>query len=206
MDKGFNICDFLTTEIMTEEMIKYSEFWVNANRVVRELDTHNFAKEKILVNDCIDFGYLEQALQGYDDKNILDFLKYGFPLNAINTDINEEIPSNQKGARENPEELEKYIAEEHKMGSIIGPFITSPFGNVTRISPLDTRDKKESSEKRVIQNLSYPYRGGSVNASISKEEYVDGPMNLTYPTVDDLAKIIRKKGKKSKMFKRDLKK
>ena len=91
-------------------------------------------------------------------------------------------------------------------GSIIGPFLQNPFGNEARFSPLDTRPKKGTTELRIILNLSYPFKSGSVNASIDGELYMGTQMNLTYPTPDDLARIIRNKGRGCKLFIRDLKK
>ena len=133
MDKGFNVRDYLETSLMTENMIDYCEFWVTANAIVRRSGTHNFCKERIQVNTDLNFDYLNEALQDYEDKRIIDFLKFGFPLNAIDTEVNEDIPPNQEGARKNPADLDKYIADELKMGSIIGPFKKSPFGKVTRV-------------------------------------------------------------------------
>ena len=206
MDQGFNIREFLKTEEMEQEQIDYCEFWVSANREVRRTGKHNFEEAQIVVNDKLNFQYLERKLEGYKDINVIKFLKFGWPLNAVNTAIREEVPKNQKGALEHPEELRKYVKEELKMGSIIGPFKKTPFGKIIRISPLDTRDKRDMEEKRVILNLSYPFKGDSVNSSISSEDYMDGPINLMYPSVHDLARIVRRKGIKSKIFKRDLRK
>ena len=55
--------------------------------------------------------------------------------------------------------------------------------------------------------MSYPFKGDSVNSSINKDTYTDGePMDLKYPTVDDLARIIREKHGKVHIFVRDLSK
>ena len=59
---------------------------------------------------------------------------------------------------------------------------------------------------RIILNLSYPHDSGSVNHSINKETYGQKPMNLTYPTVDSLAKIIQEKGVGYRISKRDFSK
>ena len=56
-------------------------------------------------------------------------------------------------------------------------------------------------------NLSHPFEGESINQSIDKEVYDEtDDMTLKYPSVDNLAKLIRKKGRSSKIFKRDLSK
>ena len=138
---------------------------------------------------------------------MVEFLKYGWPLNAKGTKVNQTVPPNQKGARENVDEIHAYLKKELQAGSIIGPFIRNPFRKVACFSPLDTRPKKDSNELRVILNLSYPFEAGSINESIDKEIFAEtDQMTLKYPSVDDLAKIIRKKPGKTRIFKRDLSK
>ena len=91
------------------------------------------------------------------------------------------------------------MRQEIERVSIIGPFIKNPFGKQVRISPLDTRPKKDSDELRVILNLSHPFESGSVNHSINKETYAGGEeMNLKYPSMDDLASLINRKGRSAK--------
>ena len=90
---------------------------------------------------------------------------------------------------------------------MIRPFKKNPFGKVTRFSPLDTRPKKDSTDKRVTLNLSYPFEGNSINSSINMTEYSKKEdMKVKYPSVDNLANIIRCKSKfrKVRIMKRDL--
>jgi hypothetical protein len=51
--------------------------------------------------------------------------------------------------------------------AIIGPFEKNPFNCSLKISPLNTVTKKDSIERRVILDLSFP-EGQSVNEFISK--------------------------------------
>ena len=151
--------------------------------------------------------YLENWLQDYEDRDTVQFLRYGWPLNAQNTEVSSEVPRNQVGARANVKELKEYLKNERFAGTVIGPFRCNPFGPVARFSPLDTCPKKDSEELRVILNLLYPFENGSVNSSIRKETYINGEvMNLKYPSVDDLAKLVRRKGRKCRIFIRDLSK
>ena len=114
-------------------------------------------------------------------------------------------PKNQKGVEEYPEQVREYIKKELEQGSIIGPFAKNPFGKSARFLPLDTRPKKNSHERRIILNLSYPFQAGSVNESINKEVYAGTEdMELRYPSVDNLAQIVRRKGKKARIFIRNL--
>ena len=54
------------------------------------------------------------------------------------------------------------------------------------VTDLSTRPKKESQERRVIMDLSWPHNGASMNDGISKEKYVEQTIQLQYPTVDCL--------------------
>ena len=56
-------------------------------------------------------------------------------------------------------------------GSMIDPFDLPPFMPWTQVSPMMTRPKRNSDNRRVIVNLSYPkYKG--VNAGIVKGTYL----------------------------------
>ena len=157
---------------MSNTEVDRCEFWVSTFHRVCMSGKHNFEGERIQVNDKWDFDYLERELQEYHDKQVIEFFRYGWPLNAIDTEVQPQIPPNQKGARENGDKIDQYLRGELSNGSIIGPFLHNPFGKKARFSPLDTRKKRDSDELRVILNLSYPFEKGSVNHSISKEHYV----------------------------------
>ena len=189
---------------MSQEEVDRAAFWTEANRRVRKSGKDNFKGERIQVTNNFGFKYLEQQLEQYEDKLIIQLLKFGFPLNAENTELQNKIPANQEGARINIEELRGYVKNQRAAGTIIGPFRRNPFGRYARFSPLDTRPKKDSTEQRIIMNLSHPHKGGSVNESINKAFFNGQLINLRYPTTDDLAKIIISKGRNCKIFKRDL--
>ena len=80
----------------------------------------------------------------------------------------------------------------------------NPFNCCLKISPLNTVTKKDSIERRVILDLSFP-EGQSVNEFISKEFYLGKKIELSYPKVDDLVRIIKEKGPDCLIFKKDLK-
>ena len=153
---------------------------------------------------------MESKLKNYGEKEVIDYSKFGWPLNASDTHMDNSIPTNQKGARANTDRLQQYIDNEVKNRSVIGPFAKNPFGKFARFNPVDTVPKRDSNDLRVIINLSHPFKGKSVNHSINKTRFGDKPMKLKYPSVDDLVAIIQQKAKKLGknervlMFKRDL--
>ncbi|CAG2195533.1 unnamed protein product [Mytilus edulis] len=72
------------------------------------------------------------------------------------------------------------------------------------LSPLNSVPKKDSTERRVIVDLSFP-EGEAVNSGIFKDRYLGDEISVSYPTVDDFIMLIKSKGQGCRMFKRDLK-
>ena len=68
---------------------------------------------------------------------------------------------------------------------------------------MNTVIKKDSVERRVILDLSYPV-GNSINDEIFQEYYLGKKINICYPNVDDLVDIIKLKGQDCLMYKKDL--
>ena len=132
----------------------------------------------------------EELLQGYSDIEVIQLLKYGFPVSWDPTKAKlTPASTNHLGATLFPADIDKYFEKEVRLGATIGPFEIPPFLDKIGISPLSTRPKKDSPERRVILDLSYPFFE-SVNDGISKENYCGEPINLRYPTIDTLAKRI----------------
>ena len=88
---------------------------------------------------------------------------------------------------------------------MLGPFTTQPFSTDLILSPLQVVRKTPGDKPRLVVDLSFPLEN-SVNDGISKHHYLDTPITLTYPSVNSLANIIRRKGKGCLMFKTDLSK
>ena len=110
---------------------------------------------------------------------------------------------NHIGAHEHPEDMQKYLQKEIVNKAIIGPFKDCPFKTGIKISPLNSIPKKDTEERRVILDLSFP-KGCAVNDFISTEEYLGDKIDLIYPKVDDFIQIIKSKGRGCLLFKKDL--
>ena len=197
-------CEIKLNSIQSEE---FRESVVHINRKVRDSGKINAEGCKFKVNSPWNLELFEELLQDYEDKEIVKFMRYGWPINALNTDINHEIPNNQKGVTEIFHKVKAYMVDELQRKSVVGPFKHNPMGNEARFSPLGTRPKKDDPDKvRVILNLSHPYGegNGSVNDSIPKNQYLGEDIDLKYPGIDHLVNIIWRKGRGVKIFKRDL--
>ena len=147
---------------------------------------------------------MKELLSDYQDKEVVDWLRYGWPSGRLPT---LQPPGwsmkNHKGASDFPEELQKYIDKEKNYGAVMGPFRKIPFKGNIGISPLSTRPKKGSADRRVILDLSFPI-GQAVNDGIPKDTYMGFAAKLTFPKMDDFGLRIYKLGKACCMFKIDL--
>ena len=163
---------------------------------------------KFGTNSTWNLDKFESYLTNYHDIEVIKYLKYGWPINTKDTVVLADMPRNQKGVDENEQKMINYLECELRNKAIVGPFRDNPFGKIARFSPLGTRNKKDNPSKiRVIHNLSYPFKGPSVNDSIDKDHYLGKEIKLKYPGVDNLVQIIMQKidGQNTiLLFKRDL--
>ena len=199
-------------EVRTEAAPKYIQsvsrnarrFISICNRVANS-GAYNFQLCRIPVASELNLEGFRWHFANSVDQEVLEFLEFGFPINCTGEwEARQETP-NHKGATLFPGDLDEYIQEETSKNRMVGPFETSPFNKPIVISPLNTREKRDSSERRIILDLTFPGEK-SVNTAISKEEYLGKPISLRYPTVDDLTYWINRIGPGCCLFKRDLKK
>ena len=170
----------------------------------------NFESCKYVVNKKVNVEFMEHMLCGYTDKSVCKFLQFGFPISFLGDISNFESKEkwkyrNHKGAEDFPDQLNAYLSKEIDNGSVIGPFKDNPFSTPVIVSPLNTVPKKDTDERRVILDLSFP-RGNSVNDFVKKDEYLHEMVELIFPRVDDFINLVKVKGKGALMFKKDLKK
>ena len=81
-----------------------------------------------------------------------------------------------------------YLHDEMQHQAIYGPFKRKPFGEITHISPVITKQditKQDSDKRQVIIDLSWPI-GASVNYYIDSNEYMGTAFELCYPSVEVL--------------------
>jgi hypothetical protein len=146
---------------------------------------------------------LSEYLCDYNDKQVLDFLKFGWPIGHNRSFTHKNTPPNWPGATNFSSEVSSYLEKECNERAVLGPYPKNPFHIQDTISPLNTCPKKDSVERRVILDLSHP-KNHSVNDGICKDKFLNNKISLKYPTVDRLTEIVREKGQGSMLFKRDL--
>ena len=165
---------------------------------------YNFQGLKIKLPIFWNIQVLEKLLHNYKDKEIIQFLKYGWPISHDSRRYNTEKIKNWKGALINKTAVKAYLENELKYKSVVGPFKSNPFNQPIGILPLNMRDKKDSMEKRIILDLSFP-EGLAVSEGIDKTTYQGVNVDWRLPTVDTLPQLMIKKGVGSLLFKHDLK-
>ena len=175
---------------------------IELHKEVKKHNLPNYLGARIPVRSQLNISHWESTLSEYWDKQLLECIRFGFPLGFNRLCPLRHDIGNHKSALEFPEHVDKYIEEEQKFGAIIGPFEEAPIPNL-HYSPFMTRHKPNSETRRVILDLSWP-RGESVNAGIEKNGYVGSDFKLTFPTIDDLTQELTKIGRGAHIFKVDV--
>ena len=171
--------------------------------LVRATGVPNYLGACIRIPSAINCDALDHLLHGYHDAEISDFLRFGWPggYTAPTPPITTE--QNHPSATNFPDHVQKFIDKEVELGAMLGPFPAPPFSPWSQVSPLMTVEKKESSSRRVIIDLSFPM-GAGVNAGVPKNFFQGAPKQYSLPTVNDLAELIVAAGPGSYLWKADL--
>ena len=77
----------------------------------------------------------------YDDKVVLQYIEFGFPLGLQEDFVLQPVLKNHSSAYEFYTYVDKFVTNELEKGGMTGPFSSSPFNNIM-ISPLMTSPKK----------------------------------------------------------------
>ena len=148
------------------------------------------------------FQYIERVLHDYGNKKVIDFMKYGFPIDCKPGYGCKYVQKNHKGATDFLKQVQCALDKEVKLGGILGPFKSCPFKNPS-FNPLNSVLKKNSVERCLILDLSM-LEGISVNDGIDKDNYLGVNDKLELPSIDKLVEKIVSIGVTAKLFKIDL--
>ena len=134
----------------------------------------------------------------------MEWLTYGWPISCP-PNWKDPTPTfaNHASAEAHPLAIKKYIEKEIHKGGVCSPFPHIPFKERVGVSPLSTRDKKDSMDKRIIMDLSWPI-GDSVNSGIGKDQFMGMPAKLSFPNIDAIARRVGELNGDIWLFKVDL--
>lgn len=171
-----------------------------ARHKIKSTGVSNYKCAKIQLYSKFDFPLWEHHLQHYHDKNIVNYLKYGFPLSINGSNLNSVNMYNHTSAEKFPSEVKQYIATEINEKAMLGPYDQPPFTDF-HTSPLLSRPKDNKS-RRIIVDLSWP-RGNSVN-SAAYHTYDNLEYKLTYPSLDVIKERLLELGPSALLYKIDI--
>lgn len=149
----------------------------------------NYCGTKVALPHGLNIPAWTHYLRNYDDKQLVDFLQYGFPVNYCASWPPAPVSFHHSSAIHYPEHVEHYINTEVGHNALCGPFIAPLFTPWFQTNALMTRDKKNSDKRRIIVNLSFP-PGLSVNSGIPTDTYHGQPYKLSLPCANDLKDYI----------------
>ena len=144
----------------------------------------------------------ESKLLDYD-RQIVDFLPYGWPVNSTANQLPISTDKNHSSAISYADHVQHYVNTELRYHAIAGPFRNNPFPQSLICSPLQTVPKRGSSKRRVVMDLSFPPHA-SVNIGISDSSYLKELYKLCLPGIDRLCKFILQLGQGCLLYKLDL--
>ena len=146
-------------------------------------------------------GAWRYYLQNYWDHQLPDLIEYRFPIDfdrsrpLISTEVN------HASGQEYGNDIEQYLREEVAFNAMYGPFQEKPIN--MHISPMMTREKQGSDNRRTIVDLSWPH-GCSVNDGVYKNRYLDSYYYLSYPSIDNIVDRLKKLGPGALIYKVDI--
>ena len=174
---------------------------VEAHAKVKKSGLPNFMHERIPLKTQIKVHYWKKYLHNYWDQQLVDLIQFGFPLDFDRRIALQSTEVNHNSALKYSDHVSKYIQEELQYGAVLGPFKQLPFP--CHVSPFLTRAKPNSTNRRVILDLSFP-PGNSVNAGVSKDKYLGSYFELKYPSVDHIVDSLKQLGPTALLYKIDI--
>ena len=153
------------------------------HRKVRESNKPNFLGCRVPLKGQLNPTVWRTHLIDYWDKQLPDLIEYGFPIDFDRSCALSSSEDNHSSAQQFSKDVGICLDNEVSYNAMYGPFNDKPIK--MHISPLMTRDKPGSDNRRTIVDLSWPL-GFSVNHGVSKNKYLGSYYHLSYPSVDHI--------------------
>ena len=149
--------------------------------LVKAIGKPNFMCARVQLPSNLNFAALDKHTSDYHDRQVVDFLRYGFPI-SYKGPIPTPTYNNHGSARNYPTHFRAYVDREVAEGALLGPFNDVPFKPWAQVNPLMSRPKRDSAECRIIVDLSWPPAPGcSVNGG-DTQGHLPQPAVQAHPT------------------------
>lgn len=157
------------------------------------------------VSTPINVARLRFELRGHPNQEFVQELcsglDHGFDCRISVLDLPTKECKNLRTAIQNPSDAQELINSEVNKGYLLGPFTYPPFQNF-RVSPIGVHERKYSTKKRLIVDLSSPHDDPmyvSINDLIDKDS-----CSLKYVKIDEAIKVIQLYGSGAILCKVDI--
>lgn len=187
------------TPTACKEFPEFCDLYMN----IKSWNLPNFLGARIPLNSNLVLPAWYSYLADYHDKLLCQFLTYGWPVGYLSDTPPQAVDTNHPSAENHLSHVKKFINTELAHDALEGPFKQAPFAPWCRTSPMMTRDKKDSADKRIIVDLSYPKRL-SVNDALDPANHLGKNITYTLPTIGDLIAQLQLYGKGAYFWKADL--
>ena len=124
----------------------------------------------------------------YYDEQLVECLEFGFPVG-----IHPRVPLqsqayNHSTALQYPDHVQHYLDTEVRHLAMHGPYDSPPLPGL-HTSPMLSRPKPNSANRRIIVDLSWPM-DATVNTSLDSGFHLNRICKLSYPTIDHMIDAI----------------
>lgn len=170
---------------------------------IKALNRPNFIGARVTLDSGLNVDLWEKELTDYHNKEICHFLRFRWPVRFEADSPLVSVSENHQAGQLHLPHIRKFIGSELSHGAIVGLFSNPPFHPWTRGSPILTRPKKDSSNRRIIIDLSFP-KGEAVDQGIDITSIFGRDSTYVLPTIGDLTNAVTLNGKGTWMWKGDL--
>ena len=121
----------------------HQKYLIHIHNTVRHSGLPNYRSARIPVPSGLNTDAWERYLRGHPDTELLDFLKYGWPVSYDYITPITSSDHNHPSAAQHSSHIDYYITTELGHRAMLGPFSEPPFSD-PHFSPMMTRAKKDS--------------------------------------------------------------
>ena len=152
--------------------------------VVRASGKHNHEGAMIPLPTALRVeAWAREASDHPQDEMVLKGIRFGFPIQYCGPpQYQAAAPPNHSSAMRFPAQIQQYIEEEVSHHALEGPFDGPPFTPWCVTSPLMTREKADSQNRRIIVDLSFP--DGGINKFILPHVFNGREATHNLPTIE----------------------
>lgn len=143
----------------TKAMDEFTEF-CKTYCIIKSFNLPNVLGARLTLKSGLNLEIWERLLIDYHDREICAFLRFVWPLGYSSTQPPTSADTNHPSGRNHMAHVKKFIDKELAHNAIVGPFQQAPFSPWTRNNPIMSHLKKESQERRIIIDLSFPRSRG----------------------------------------------